>query len=215
MKTRIALLGPPASGKGTQAGMIQAAYGIEPTSPGAILREQKLAGTKLGLEADAYSREGRLAPDGLIVEVISSWLAPRDGAPFLFDGFPRSIGQADALEKLLAARRAPLDIAISLDAGIDLIRDRVGRRRICASCGNIVSLGLHVAHGDLPCPRCGGKLEGRSDDNMESLEVRMREYREKSEPVLAWYEERNLLETVNADQPVEAVFGEIAAALNK
>ena len=147
--------------------------------------------------------------------MISSWLAPRDGAPFLFDGFPRSIGQADALEKLLAARRAPLDIAISLDAGIDLIRDRVGRRRICASCGNIVSLGLHVAHGDLPCPRCGGKLEGRSDDNMESLEVRMREYREKSEPVLAWYEERNLLETVNADQPVEAVFGEIAAALNK
>ena len=149
--------------------------------------------------------------------MVRAWLAPRDGAPFLFDGFPRSIGQAAALEEMLAERRAPLDAAISLDAGIELIRDRVVRRRICGACGHIVSLGLHVESGESPCPRCGaaGVLERRSDDNIESLEVRMREYREKSEPVLAWYEERNLLTTVKADQPAENVFEEIGAVLEK
>ncbi len=203
------LLGPPAAGKGTQAGLIRERYGIESASPGAMLREQKLAGTKLGLKADAYTRAGRLAPDALVVQVIREWLAARNGAPFLFDGFPRSLGQTAGFEELLAERGAPLDIAICLEAGPDVIRERVLRRRVCAACGNTVA-----GFEDSRCPRCGGALERRGDDNLESLETRMTEYREKSEPVLAHYRDKKLLATVAGDRPVEAVFKDIAALLS-
>jgi len=162
--------------------MLQARYQIEPTSPGAILREQKLAEQNSEIEADAYSREGRLAPDALIVEVVSAWLAPRNGAPFIFDGFPRSIGQAAALEKLLAERRIPLDAAISLDASLEVIRDRVVRRRVLRRLREYRQRGPARRVRRVALPALRRYIERRGDDNAESLETRMREYREKSEP---------------------------------
>lgn len=206
------LLGPPASGKGTQAELITARYHIEATSPGAIMRQEREAGTELGREAAGYTTKGQLAPDALVLAVIQSWLEKHDGA-FIFDGFPRTIAQADALEKILAARRTPLDVVLSLEAPLDLIRERVQRRLICQGCRLIVSVGLHVATADAPCPRCGGQLEHRVDDTLETLEERMREYHAKSEPLIAHYRERGLLARIDSSRPPESVFADICEVL--
>src|SRR5207302_231700 len=191
VKTRIVLLGPPASGKGTQAEMIRAKYKIETPSVGAILREQAAARTEIGLAAESFTRDGRLVPDEMIVAVVETWLANHDG-DFVFDGFPRTVGQAETLEVLLNKRLTPLELAISLDVGIDSIQDRVSRRMICGGCSLIVSIGWHVETADSPCPRCGAALHRRKDDTIDALEQRMIEYREKSEPLISFYAERGI-----------------------
>ena len=214
MKTRIVLLGPPASGKGTQAEMIRAKYKIETPSVGAILREQAAAGTEIGLAAERFTRDGRLVPDQMIVAVVETWLADHDGE-FVFDGFPRTVGQAEALEVLLTKRLTPLELAISLEVEIDSIQERVSRRMVCGSCGFIVSVGWHVENADSPCPRCGARLHRRKDDTLDALEQRMIEYREKSEPLIPFYAERGILRHVDAHNRPEMVFAAISAALEE
>lgn len=212
MKSRIVLLGPPASGKGTQAEMITARYGIDATSPGSILRQEKEAGTELGREAASYTSRGLLAPDALVLAVIRAWLDRRDGG-FIFDGFPRTIAQADALEKLLDARATSLDVVLSLEVPLEIIRERVQRRLICQNCRLIVSVGWQVAEADTPCPRCGGVLEHRADDTLETLEERMREFHEKSEPLVDYYAERGLLARIDSARAPEIVFADIREVL--
>ncbi|MGB8352517.1 MAG: adenylate kinase [Chthoniobacteraceae bacterium] len=214
MKRRIVLLGPPASGKGTQAEMLRRNFQIPTASPGAMLREQKKAGTPLGIEAEKLTSRGQLLPDDLIVDLVKSWLDDHNGA-FTFDGFPRTIGQALTLETLLTGRNTPLDVALSLDVGFDTILDRVLRRMVCDDCGNIVSIGLHVGSAESPCPACGGKLHRRSDDNEETLRQRMGEYREKSEPLISIYAERGVLKHIDASRAPEQVFADITEILEK
>jgi len=214
VKQRIVLLGPPASGKGTQAEMIHAKFGIETPSVGAILREQQAAGTVLGREAARFTEQGRLVPDEMIVEVARTWLDAHNGA-FVFDGFPRTFGQAEALERLLNKRQTPLEIAFSLEVNVVTIEKRVCRRLACAKCGLIVSIGWHIESAASPCPRCGGALVRRADDTPETLQRRMIEYCEKSEPLVAFYAGRGLLTRIAADAAPETVFAEIASALTK
>lgn len=194
--------------------MIKAKYSIETASPGAMLREQKKAGTPLGIEADRLTSKGQLLSDDLIIDLVGSWLGEHDSA-FVFDGFPRTCGQADALEAILEKRGTPLDVALFFQAGFETIRDRVSRRMVCESCGNVVSIGLHVKDAESRCPRCGGKLHRRSDDNEETLLARMKEYHEKSEPLVGWYSDRGLLETVDANCKPDEVFAQVAAILEK
>lgn len=194
--------------------MIKARYGFETASPGAILREQKKAGTPLGIEAHKLTSQGQLLPDEIIVGVAREWLTAHDGA-FVFDGYPRTVGQADALEQMLLARGTPLDVAISLELSEDVIRDRVERRLYCGNCGHVVRLGLHVQDVGAPCPRCGSSLQRRSDDSAESLPRRMQEYRAKSEPLISYYARRGILEPIDANRTAEQVFGTIVTILEK
>ena len=194
--------------------MIRSKFQIPTASPGAMLREQKKAGTPLGIEAEKLTSRGQLLPDDLIVDLVKSWLDDHDGA-FIFDGFPRTTGQALTLETLLTGRNTPLDVALSLEVGFDTILDRVSRRMVCDDCGNIVSIGLHVASEESPCPSCGGKLHRRSDDNEETLRQRMGEYREKSEPLISFYAERGVLKHIDASRTPEQVFGDITEILEK
>jgi adenylate kinase len=212
VKSRIVLLGPPASGKGTQAELIQERFGIPATSTGAILREQKRAGTEIGHEADKYTSRGQLVPDPLIIDLVRAWLQHYDSR-FTFDGFPRTIGQAEALTKLLDERETPLDIVIALEADYDILLDRVTHRRFCSACGNVVRVGFHVSDADAPCPRCGGRLERRTDDNPETLNARMREYREKTEPLLSYYARNGKLRAIAAAESPEEVFTKIVNVL--
>jgi adenylate kinase len=195
--------------------MIKTRYGLDTASPGAILREHKKVGTPLGIEAHKLTSQGRLLPDEIIVGVAREWLTAHDGS-FVFDGFPRTVGQADALEKMLAQRGTPLEVAISLELKEDVILDRVERRLYCDHCGHVVRIGLHVQDAGAPCPRCGAhSLQRRSDDSAESLPKRMREYREKSEPLISYYAERGILEPIDADREPEQVFASIVAVLDK
>jgi adenylate kinase len=212
VKQRIVLLGPPASGKGTQAGLIHAKYGIETPSVGAILREQQETGTAVGLAAAKLTNQGLLVPDEITVDVVRTWLDSHDGA-FVFDGFPRTLGQAEALERMLNKRDTPLQIALSLEVDNATSHDRVSRRMVCSKCGSIVSIGLHVASAESVCPRCESALQRRGDDTVETLQRRWIEYHEKSAPLLSFYAERGLLTNIAAHSAPEEVFAEVTAAL--
>ena len=214
LKRRIVLLGPPASGKGTQAEFIHARYGFPVTSPGSILREEKRRGTALGIEADKLTRDGHLVPDELVIHVIEDWLAQHDGE-FVFDGFPRSLGQADALEAMLARRGLPLELVIALDAHPETLHSRVKGRLVCLDCGRIVALGLHVPDPAAPCPYCGGRLARRTDDTPETLATRLLEYEEKTAPLLAYYEQRGLLRRVESHGAPEEVFAAIRSIMEE
>jgi adenylate kinase len=194
--------------------MIAARYGIPITSPGAILREEKRIGSALGVEADKITSQGRLLPDETVVGLIRNWLEHHD-SEFVFDGFPRSRGQADALEELLRGRGTPLDAVLALEADADTLRQRVAGRMVCQKCGNIVAAGLHVESAASPCPKCGGPLGRRSDDTPEVLAARLKEYEAKTAPLLDYYEQRKLLRRVDSARTPDLVFASIASILEE
>jgi adenylate kinase len=212
VKRRIVLLGPPASGKGTQAEMIQARYEIPSASPGSMLREEKAVGTPLGMEADKLTSRGQLVPDTTINQLVGNWLEKRD-SQFVFDGYPRSQGQADALEAMLATRQTPLDIVLSFEADLETLQSRVRNRLVCAKCRRNFSIGLHVSGEGVPCPHCGAQLVRRADDTPETLSLRMEEYAAKTEPLIAYYTRRGLLQGVDATRTPERVFASVVEIL--
>lgn len=193
---------------------MQARYQLPITSPGAILREERKLGTALGIEAEKATSQGQLVADSVVNAVVKGWLSRHDGA-FVFDGYPRSLGQAEALDEMLTERDTPLDVVLSLEADFDTIRQRVERRLMCSACGRIVSSGLHVASASAPCPRCGGGLTRRDDDSSETLALRMREYAHKTEPLIAYYTDRGLLRSVDSTGTPEVVFGTITEILER
>ena len=201
------LLGPPASGKGTQAELIQNRFGIPTTSTGAILRKQAKARTQLGLEAEQIISKGGLAPDDLVMQLVEEWLESHREA-FLFDGFPRTVAQAEAFDSILHRYEVSLDLPIALAVSVVTIKTRMVLRLVCANCGKVVSMGRHVRSPHDPCPNCGGPLEKRSDDNNEALERRLEAYWEKTVPVYKYY--GNLLVEIDAGREAEVVFADIA-----
>ena len=208
------LLGPPASGKGTQSELIQRKFQIPVTSTGAILRREAKLNTLVGREAGRIISKGALAPDDLVLALVGQWLDQHREA-FLFDGFPRTLPQAVEFEKILQARQTPLDLAIFLEASEETIAFRMAHRLTCSNCGKVVSIGRHVQSASEPCPNCGGKLEVRSDDNHAALALRLEEFRKKSLPLIDFYSVRNLLVTVDANQEADRVFEQISRVIQE
>lgn len=206
-------MGPPASGKGTQAELLKSHFDLPSASPGAMLREEKQEGSALGLEADRLTSEGRLVSDEIVNAVVRSWLDRQTGDGFVFDGYPRTLGQAAALDEMLFARGMPLEASLLLDADVATLRQRVEKRMTCRACGNTTTIALLPA-GSGKCPRCGGELSRRSDDTAETLDVRFREYLEKTAPVAGYYEKRHLLHHVKATGPQDEVFAGVCRILD-
>ena len=192
--------------------MIKSRYQIPTASTGQMLREEKRRGTALGIAADQLTSRGELVPDDLIVAVVGSWLGDQAEA-FLFDGFPRTVRQAEALAELLAERGRPLQIAISLEATLETLQARVASRLVCSRCGEVVSAGWQVPDASVPCPVCQGPLERRHDDTPETLARRMEEYLAKTAPLGDFYEARGLLARVDAGRPAAIVFADLAHLL--
>ena len=192
--------------------MITAKYGIPSASPGAMLRLEKASGTELGLAADQLTRNGSLVPDEMVCRVVEAWLKTHDGE-FIFDGFPRSLGQATALTGMLSQRKTPLDVALFLDVDFETISSRVAGRVVCSKCHGNLSIGLHVKSVETACPRCGGKLVKRADDNPETLQLRLQEYKDKTEPLIGRYRELGLLKAVDSSRSPAEVFRSIAIIL--
>ncbi len=192
--------------------MIAAKYGIPSASPGAMFRLEKAGGSELGLAADQLTRNGNLVPDEMVCRVVEAWLKTQDGE-FIFDGFPRSLGQATALAVMLDQRKMPLEVALFLDVDFGTISKRVAGRVVCSQCHASLSGGLHIKNEQAPCPRCGGCLVKRADDNPETLRLRLQEYKTKTEPLVAHYRELGLLQAVDSTRSPTDVFQSIAKIL--
>jgi adenylate kinase len=211
---RVILLGPPGAGKGTQAGSIAGTYSIPHISTGDILRANVREGTELGLRAKGFMDAGELVPDEVIIGMVGARLAEADAEKgFLFDGFPRTVPQAEALEALLREREQPLDVVLRLAVDEDEVVTRLTGRRTCASCGAV----YHVAHQppatDGVCDACGGDLVQREDDREDVVRNRLEVYRRSTEPLEEFYWNRGLLRDVEAVGTVDEVAARAGAVL--
>ena len=204
MKNRIVLLGPPASGKGTQAALLSATFGIPAASTGAMLREEKARGSAIGAEAERWTHEGKLFPDELALRVVWKWLDNR--RRFILDGFPRTLGQAQSFDDGLEERSLPLDVVYFLNLSDELARERMTSRLTCSQCGSVFNEKFHDVTIDTPCPRCGGELARRDDDTDDALDRRLAQFREHTLPVAHHYREKGLLKEVDATDGRDAVF---------
>lgn len=197
---KLILLGPPGAGKGTQAEILNKKLNIPTISTGNILRAAVKNGTPVGLQAKAYMDAGKLVPDEVIIGVISERLAEADCQNgFILDGVPRTIPQAEALEKA----GITFDAVVSLEISDEEIVERMGGRRVCTACGapfHVKNLPPKVAG---VCDACGGKLEARADDKPEVVRDRLKVYHKETAPLKDFYAARNLLKTVE-NQPTVA-----------
>lgn len=201
------LLGPPGAGKGTQAKGIAQRYGIAHISTGDMLRAEVRQGTPLGREARSYMDKGQLVPDEVIIGMVNNRIqAPDCQNGFLFDGFPRTIAQAEALQTI-----TDIDYVIDIEVPDDKLVARISGRRMCPLCGAT----YHVSTYESSVCTCGGTLYQRDDDRAETVSVRLQEYHKKTAPLIDYYAGKGKLFTVNGDGPVAAVAEEIAGVLAK
>jgi adenylate kinase len=211
----IILLGPPGAGKGTQAARLQALRGMIQLSTGDMLREAVAAGTPVGLQAKAIMERGELVSDAIVSALIGERLDAAAGQGAIFDGFPRTQAQAEALDLLLAERGRKLDHVIELAVDEDALVRRITGRFSCARCGT----GYHdeFKPPKVPgvCDACGStEFKRRKDDNEETVRTRMAEYRAKTEPILPYYEQRGLVRRVDGMASVDEVAAQIDAILD-
>jgi adenylate kinase len=203
---RIILLGPPGAGKGTQAVTIADELGIPHISTGDILRANVKAGTELGQQAKSYMDAGDLVPDDVIIGMVGDRLDEDDAkAGFLFDGFPRTVPQAQALEQLLIEREEPLDVVVRLAVPQDEVVRRLTGRRTCAQCGRIFHTEFDPPSTEGRCDECDGELTQRDDDTEDVVLNRLEVYRAQTEPLEHFYWERGLLRDVDAVGDVDEV----------
>jgi adenylate kinase len=190
--------------------MITRQFGIPVTSPGAILRREKDLGTALGLETAEITQSGGLVPDKIIVGLIEDWLRLHGGYGFVFDGFPRTLAQAESLRQILDRHHTPLELAIWLDVSENTVRDRIASRLQCRGCGFTTSANS-AKFADRPiCPFCDGPLVRRNDDDMGVLQKRLHEFNSKTQPLASFYGKVSVLHRVDGNRDREAVFADIS-----
>lgn len=213
---RTILLGPPGAGKGTQAAHIVEAHGVVHISTGDILRANVKAGSALGTEAKRYMDAGDLVPDEVIIGMVGDRLAEPDAADgFLFDGFPRTVPQAEALDGLLTDRDVPLDVVLELVIDHEEVVRRLTGRRTCTGCGRIFHLEYDPPAQADTCDACGGELHQRDDDREEVVRNRLSVYTEQTEPLVAFYEARGQLRKVDAAGSFDEVTARVLATLEE
>lgn len=207
----VVLLGKQGAGKGTQCAALSSRYEIPHVSTGDILRTAVREGTELGVKVKAVMDAGDLVSDDLVVALVQERFAQSDAARgALLDGFPRTLAQAQALDAMLGDEK--VSICVNLDVPTSLVVDRLSKRRVCQECGAIFRAD-DPAGVSGTCEKCGGDLMQRADDQPEAITTRLEAYERDTAPLLDYYRDRHLLETVNGDQSVDAVGADVSAAL--
>ena len=214
--TNIILLGPPGAGKGTQAKRLEASRGLVQLSTGDMLREARVSNTEMGHRVAVVMDRGDLVPDEIVIGLIEEKLTHSQGAGFVFDGFPRTLPQADALGRLLDRIGQRLDAVIEMQVDDTALIARVSGRFTCGNCGAVYHDKTHPTRVPGICDRCGSTdLHRRADDNEASLRQRLMEYYKKTSPLIGYYYAKNHLSTVDGLAEMDAVSAAISSVLDK
>lgn len=202
----IILLGAPGAGKGTQAAMIAEEFKVPHISTGDILRRNMKEGTPLGLKAKAFVESGGLVPDEVVIGLVEDRLSQEDCKNgYILDGFPRTLAQAEALDKV-----ARIDLAINIDVPFETIVSRLGGRRVCV-CGETYHVSM--LNGETTCKRCGKELFIRDDDKPETVKNRLKVYSDQTQPLIDYYRSQNKVVDIKANGTKEEIFADIKKVL--
>lgn len=213
-RLNIIFLGPPGAGKGTQAKKIAEEFDIPHISTGDIFRKNLKGGTELGLKAKAYMDKGLLVPDEIVVAIVEDRLKEPDCREgFILDGFPRTVIQAEALDRVLEKLKTRITHVINVEVSRNELIDRLTGRRVCKACGATYHMKYDPPQKPEVCDKCGGPLIQRDDDKVETVEKRLDVYEKQTQPLIEFYKNMGLLRTIDGMQPIEEVFENIKGVL--
>lgn len=211
---RIILLGAPGAGKGTLASEICRKYPVAHISTGDILRANVKGGTPLGLEAKKFVESGKLVPDSLVVSMMEARLREPDcDKGFVLDGFPRTIGQAEALEEMLSRHCLQIDRVVFLDTPDEVVISRLAGRRVCRLCGAIYNIPFRPSARGNICEKCPGELYQREDDKEEVVRRRLKIYHEETSPLISFYRKREILSRISSERHGHSLLEELEEAV--
>ncbi len=211
----LVLLGPPGAGKGTQAKLLQDSRSLLKLSTGDMLRAAVAAGTELGRKAGDIMERGQLVPDDMVIELIAEHIDEDEGRGFILDGFPRTIAQAEALDRLLKERGKKLDLVVVMGVDDEALIERIGGRFACATCGEGYHDLYKMPKAEGVCDRCGStQFVRRRDDNEEVVRSRLKAYHAQTEPQIGYYASQGKLRSVDGMADIEEVRRAIGEALD-
>jgi adenylate kinase len=214
--TYIILLGPPASGKGTQAARLEDELEIPHVASGDLFRYNLKNETELGLKAKTYMDKGELVPDDVTIAMVLDRLAREDcNGGALLDGFPRTIPQAEALDEALNEEGESIDLVLNIQVPEAVLIKRVTGRRLCRQCGASYHLEYKQPEEPGVCDKCGGELYQRDDDTEETARKRLEVYREQTQPLVDYYSDKDLLVNIDGDQSIDEVTDSLIEAIEK
>jgi adenylate kinase len=212
---KLILLGPPGAGKGTQAKRLEETRGLKQLSTGDMLRAAVESGSPLGLEADRIMKAGKLVPDNIMIDMIAERLdQPDTKRGVIFDGFPRTVRQAEALDDMLSKRGEALDAVVEMTVDDAALVDRISGRFSCAKCGTVYHDRNNRPKTEGKCDVCGSsEFKRRPDDRAETVRTRLKEYHEQTAPILPYYKKKGMVHQIDGMADVEGVTGQIELVL--
>jgi len=212
----ILLLGPPGAGKGTQAKRLEERYGMVQLSTGDMLRAERASGSALGRQVQAIMDSGKLVSDEIMIALIAQRIAALKGQGFILDGFPRTVPQAEALDKMLQSNGIAIDHVIELTVDEGALIDRISGRFSCSKCGASYHDRYHRPKREGICDVCGSRdFTRRPDDNAETVKARLAAYRDQTAPILPYYRAKALLRSIDGMADIDEVTRQIETILNK
>lgn len=209
----VIIIGPPGSGKGTQAMRVADELDLKHLSTGDLLREAVSAGTELGKKAEEYMKAGLLVPDEIMLGLIREQLDVLEGGGWILDGFPRTLPQAETLAELLESKGMEIDMVLLIDVENEEIIGRLTSRRVCGDCKAVYNLSMLAEGDESACEKCGGKLITRPDDREETVRRRLKVYEEQTAPVLDFYRKSAGVTEVAGSGDIDEITAEIIRAM--
>lgn len=211
----LVLFGPPGSGKGTQAEMLASRLGFVHYSTGEVFRTHIAKRTSLGLKVEGYVVSGSLVPDEIVLEVVEDFVQTNRHNSIVFDGFPRTVPQADGLDRLLKRLGLKLTMAVLIDLNDEEVVKRLSSRRQCRSCSKIYNLTFSPPQKEGVCDECDGELYQRRDDEEETIRGRLAVYRQQTSPLIDYYQKQGLMVRLDGAMGRDRVFQELAALITQ
>ena len=212
----VILMGPPGCGKGTQGKRLEELYGVPQLATGDMLREAVKNATPVGIAARSYMDKGQLVPDDVIVGVMRERMGRKDCAKgFILDGFPRTVGQAEALDALLKVIGRKIDAVVNLDVADEEVVKRLSGRRSCLTCGATYHVSFSTPRKDGSCDKCGSDLVQRSDDKEATIRQRLSVYRAQTAPLISFYDKKGVLRNVEGTGSIDGIFDKVRSLIDK